>query len=246
MNETNDIERISFSVRFGDIDRSDRLTLSAVFNYFQDAALMHAEALGVGREPMSHTGQIWILSRMSVLMERRPRYEEKIMVRSWPRGSEKLFAVRDYDVLDETGKAIVRGRSGWLIADIEKHRPLRPQAVVEKLPKNEGLDALPDGLIPLEKRSDLLLAGERIPRYSDIDYNGHVNNTRYIQWIQDVTPPDILENADSMRFDIYYISETKLNEVAELLIERTDNCIAYEGRRSGAPIFRAELKIPVC
>jgi acyl-ACP thioesterase len=236
-----DIGQGTFSVGFGDIDKSDRLTLAATFNYFQEAAIKHAEELGVGRASMAQTGQVWILSRISVVVDRRPKYREKITVRSWPRGFEKLFALRDYDIVDEAGKRIVRGRSGWLVVDIEKRRPLRPQAVVELLPKNEGLDALPR-VVSLNARNDLLLAGERVARYSDIDYNGHVNNTRYIQWIQDLTQTGILESSDSMRLDINYLSETKWGECTELWVHSdTVGSVAYEGRREDAPVFRAEL-----
>jgi acyl-ACP thioesterase len=250
-----EIGQETFRVGFGDIDPSDRLTIGAAFDYFQEAAIQHAEELGVGRESMARTGTVWILSRMSVVIERRPRYDELITVRSWPRGWEKLFAVRDYDILDETGKAVVRGRSGWLIVDIEKRRPLRPQAVVETLPKNEGLDALPAGIVSLDTRENLTLAGDRTSRYSDIDFNGHVNNVRYIQWIQDVTAPTVLEKADTLRLDINYISETRLGETTGIWTSNIEGGganmagyaagYAYEGRRRDAQAttaFRAELR----
>jgi len=124
-------------VNFTDIDQSDTLTISATFDFFQKAANNHAEILGVGRESMKQSGNVWILSRLSVFMDYRPCYGEKLVIRSWPRGSNKLFAIRDYDI----NGAMVRGRSAWLIVDIEKHRPLRPQAAMDTLPLNEGLNA---------------------------------------------------------------------------------------------------------
>ncbi|MDR2729445.1 MAG: hypothetical protein LBB81_00925, partial [Treponema sp.] len=93
-----DVWQETHSIRFGEIDKSDRLTLSAALQSFQEAAICHAENLGVGREDMARTGRVWILSRMSVLVERRPKYCETVTIRSWPRGGEKLFAMRDYDI----------------------------------------------------------------------------------------------------------------------------------------------------
>ncbi|MDR2798008.1 MAG: acyl-ACP thioesterase, partial [Treponema sp.] len=87
-----DIWQETFSVGFKDIDPSDRLTLGAIFDYFQEASINHAEHLGVGRVPMAQAGQVWILSRISVVLDHRPRYGETITLRSWPRGTEKLFA----------------------------------------------------------------------------------------------------------------------------------------------------------
>jgi acyl-ACP thioesterase len=204
------------AVHFGAVDRSDRLTLASTFDFFQEVAISHAEHLGCGRDAMAQTGQVWVLSRISVFMERRPKQGETITVRSWPRGWDRLFAVRDYDIRDASDIPIVRGRSNWIILDIEKRRPLRPQALMDKLPLNEGLDALPGGAMGLEARDGQVKAGERKAAYSDIDYNGHVNNARYIQWIQDITEPEILERADRMRLDINYLSEIKPGEITEL------------------------------
>jgi acyl-ACP thioesterase len=254
-----DIWQETFPLRFDAIDRSDRLTLWSTFDFFQEAAISHAECLGVGREAMKKTGQLWILSRLSVFWERRPRYGETITVRSWPRGWEKLFAIRDYDIRDAGDRPIVRGRSGWLILDVEKRRPLRVQQLVETLPLNDGVNAFSASASGLDARSDLSKAGERIAAYSDVDYNGHVNNTRYIQWIQDITAPEILENAEQARLDINYLSEVKYGELTELWTAPvpadcgspadspavSNGAWAYEGRRAGSaqqPVFRAELR----
>jgi len=246
-----DIWQETLPVRFGAIDRSDRLTLSAVFQFFQEAAISHAENLGVGREDMAKTGQVWILSRMSVLVDRRPNYRETITVRTWPRGGEKLFAIRDFDILGKNGSAAISARSAWVILDMEKRRPLRPQSVMDALPQNEGINALPPdcaGPSGLEERGNLQKAGERTALYTDIDYNGHVNNVRYIQWIEDTLGPQVLESAEKMRLDINYMNEILAGEAVEILyapIENEKLSFAFEGRKkeSGQPAFRAELRL---
>jgi acyl-ACP thioesterase len=237
-----DIGEQKVTVRFGDVDMSDRLALFQTFDYFQEAAIRHAEDLGVGRSAMAGAGRGWVLSRISVVLEKRPKYREEITVRSWPRGWEKLFAKRDYDILGSAGEIVARSRSGWLIVDLKTRRPIRPQPIVDPLPKNEGLDALPE-IVSLGARDNLTPQGERTAYYSDIDYNGHVNNTRYVQWIQDVTNPDALAQADSLRLDINYLNETKLGEKTELWTAPLADGFAYEGRRQGATVFRAELRI---
>jgi acyl-ACP thioesterase len=244
-----DILSQTFPLCFRDIDRSDRLTLAAAFDYFQEAAINHAEDLGVGRESMAQTGQVWILSRMSVFMERRPTYRETVTVRSWPRGWDRLFALRDYDIRDAADTPLVRGRSCWIIIDREKRRPLRPQAVMENLPLNEGIDALPSGAASLETRDNLVKAGERKALYSDVDYNGHVNNVRYIQWIEDAVKDGLLESADRIRLDINYLNEIKPGETTEIFVSPLDEAgsFAFEGRVIGADArqaaFRAELRL---
>ncbi|GHV66093.1 acyl-ACP thioesterase [Spirochaetia bacterium] len=253
-----DIQAEKYPIPYDAIDTSDRLTVAATFDFFQEAAINHAESLGVGREAFVKSGQVWVLSRISVQWDRRPKWQEVVTVRSWPRGGEKLFALRDYDIRDAEDRPVVRGRSGWIVLDIEKRRPLRPQAIMEKLPLNDGINALTESPVSLDTRADYKRIGERQVRYSDIDYNGHVNNTRYIQWVQDLVEPGILETAARMRLDINYLSEVKFGETVELWSAAIDPAEAstaaeafgaadwacsFEGRRAGAAVFRVELRI---
>jgi len=252
-----DVWQETLPVRFSAIDKSEKLTLDAVFLFFQEAAICHAENLGVGREELARTGQVWILSRMSVLVGRRPKYCETITVRSWPRGGEKLFAMRNYDIRDKDDIPVVTARSAWLIVDMEKRRPLRPQSVMDNLPQNEGMDALPPeagGTAALAERGDLQKTSERKALYSDVDYsghvNGHVNNVSYIKWIEDVIDPELLEKAEKMRFDINYLNEILSGESVEILSAPIDDesgakAFAVEGRKkeNGQAAFRAELRL---
>lgn len=205
-----------FTVRTWDVDRNNRLSPASLFNFFQEVAGNHATELGVGKDALLRGNQAWVLSRMTALMYRRPGWQELITVRTWPRGTEKLFAIRDYDIIDGLGVTIAQGRSAWLLVDIEKLRPLRPQALTEHLPTNTDMPAINDGAGALSARTNLEGAGSRRAAYSDIDYNGHVNNARYIQWIQDMLDERVLEEANRFRLDINYLAEIRPQETISL------------------------------
>jgi len=242
------------AVRFGSIDKSDTMTLDAALDFFQEAAISHAENLGVGREAMARTNQVWILSRMSTQIDRRPQYGETVTVRTWPRGGEKLFALRDFDMRDAAGSPVIQARSCWLIIDMEKRRPLRPQSIMDNLPQNEGQDALA-AAVSLAERPSLQKIAERQALYTDVDYNGHVNNVSYIRWIEDTINPALLEQAARMRLDINYLNEILPDEITEIwsaqieadAAEAADHAFAFEGRKSqaadGQAAFRAELRL---
>ena len=245
-----DIWRENLRIEFCDVDPSGGITPFQVFDYFQKAAIRHAEDLGVGRAALAGRALVWILSRMSISIDRRLQLDESAELRSWPRGFEKLFAVRDYDMIDERGEVCVRGRAYWLLLDIEKRRPLPPARLGITLPANDGLDALDASAKGLSEAAGLVRAAERAVRYSDIDYNGHVNNARYIQWIQDSLPDAVLTGAKTIRLDINYLSEVKAGAHIELwtapLAAPPETTFAYalEGRTKTAPpapVFRAEL-----
>jgi len=251
-----DIWSENCAIRFGAIDKSDLMTLDAAFNFFQEAAISHAENLGVGREAMARTNQLWILSRMSVQVNRRPQYGEAVTVRTWPRGGEKLFALRDFDIRDAADNPAVQSRSCWLIIDMEKRRPLRPQSIMDTLPKNEGQDALSTGALAIEERPSMRKMAERQALYSDVDYNGHVNNVSYIRWIEDAIDPALLEQAQQIRLDINYLNEVLPGEVTGIWLSEIEaagesphpsHAFAFEGKKErtqdNQPVFRAELRL---
>jgi len=241
----------SLGVRFGAVDGSGALSLSAALGFFQEAAVSHAEALGVGREAMAGMGLAWILSRMSVRVDRRPAYGEAATARSWPRGQEKLFALRDFDLLDARGEAAIRARSCWIVLDTERRRPARPQAALEGLPVNEGLDALPFVPPGLEERAGMGKAAELRVAYGDVDFNGHVNNVSYVRWLENALEAGLLERAARMRLDANYVGEVRLGEPVELALAelaREDGpepprAFAFEARAGGKAAFRAELRL---
>jgi acyl-ACP thioesterase len=247
-----DIWEEAAAITFGSADISGRLTPAGVLELFQEAAINHAEHLGVGREALLAARQGWVLSRISVVADVRPAWRDTVTVRSWPRGTDRLFAVRDYDMRSPEGEVLVRGRSGWLVLDVDKRRPLRPQSTMEGMPQNEGIDALPGSPAGLEARPHLTKIAGREARYSDIDYNGHMNNARYMTWVQDIAGPELLEGAARFRLDVNYLQEVRLGESLELWagpLEPSpaegpwERGLAVEGRRAGGEaVFRAELR----
>lgn len=246
------IHEEDFRICTWDTDSKARLTPSAAFNFCQEAAGSHATDLGVGIANLGGQGIAWVLSRMSLAVDRRPSRGETVRVRTWPRGTDRLFATRDYEMLDSSGDVFARGRSAWLIVDLALKRPRRPEPFVANIPTNEGRDALADGAKGLDTEHGLNAEARRTAAYSDLDYNGHVNNARYIQWIQDAFDAEELAAVDSLRLDVNYLSEVKAGAVVEILRGGPDlsaDGLAryyFEGRRDGdvAAVFRAALSVP--
>jgi len=248
MNETYEEQ---FRVCTWDVDEADRLTMAAAYNYCQEVAGNHAARLGVGSDYMEANGIVWILSRMSAVLDSRPAHGARLRVLTWPRGTERLFAMRDYELRDEADAVIGRGRSAWLIVDAASFRPRRPEAIVGGLPANGERSALPGGAQALETGSGLTQAAERAVAYSDLDSNGHMNNARYVQWIQDVIEPGALSAAGRLRLDLNYVAEMKPGASAGLFSARLGGSdgwhdrYALEGRSSpdGRTTFRAALSL---
>jgi acyl-ACP thioesterase len=255
-----DVYTKEYNVTVGNVDRNHCIKPAHVFDIFQEITTLHSEDLDGGLNIMQSAGMAWILSRFMVIIERRPEFGEVLSVSTWPRGPEKLFMLRDYIIKDKSGNIVIRARSRWLVLDIEKRRPLRIEMLPVAMPDNSDKNSVIICNSSLEKRTGLIKKCERSANYSDIDFNGHVNNARYIQWIQDSTEPELLENAKQMRIDINYLSEIKSGETVDILCapfeqSETDpnnkifndstKKFAFEGtkRTDNQSSFRAELRV---
>jgi len=255
-----DIYERELKTAFKDVDASGRMTPFAAFDCFQEAAETHAGLLGVGRGFMMANNQVWVLSRMSVLFDARPRLDGVYTIRTLPLGCDRLFFVRDYEIKNDSGASLVRARSGWLVLDIKTRRPLRPQSLNFSVPENKGRDIMRGTPPALVQRDNLVKIAERRAAYSDIDFNSHINNARYVQWIEDIVDYNTLTGADKMRIDINYLNEIKAGDLTELLsadiaddandsgfnnadFKAGDFQLALEGRKEGGAAFRAEIRI---
>ena len=210
-----DVYERDYTIGFSAVDRSGALSPRAVIEFFDETAVSHAESLGLGYSPMLARGQAWVLSRISIVIDERPRRGDTVTVRTWPRGADRLFVIRDYEIA-ASGRTVIRARADWLILDLEKRRPVRPDTVLALLPPNEGRNALDEHPPALEAAPARSLWMERPARYSDLDFNGHVNYTRYLEWICDLFEPETIEKAARFRFDINYMKEITASSVTSL------------------------------
>jgi Asp-tRNA(Asn)/Glu-tRNA(Gln) amidotransferase A subunit family amidase/acyl-ACP thioesterase len=172
-------------VRSYEAGADGRASLTAICNLLQECATEHAEHLGIGYEPMKRRQLAWAVARMGIDIQRRPVAREELAVQTWTHGTRGPFAMREFVILDASSGMVARATYAWLAIDTKSRKPVRPSSLVAGLPPppdRPSFDA-PLGKIPNP--------GDPIPgdmirvRQSDIDMHGHVNNTRYITWIED-------------------------------------------------------------
>ncbi|MEN8156598.1 MAG: acyl-ACP thioesterase domain-containing protein [Bacteroidota bacterium] len=172
-----------FTVSSYELNPMGQARLTTMANYFQEVAYQHANELGFGFEAMKERRTMWLLSRMKIRMEHYPAWGERITIETWPSGIDKIFAIRDFRVLDEAGREIGVASSSWLIVDLESHRPIRPKAELEAYALitygKPVFDTAPEK-IPLSGNMEVVK--RHMVLFSDLDIVGHVNNVKYMEW----------------------------------------------------------------
>lgn len=154
--------------------------ISALCNYFQEGAWLHAEHLGVGYEKLRESNQVWVMSRLYMHLDHYPGWGDTLKLRTWPTGVDKIFARRDFTFSGQLDNTFGIGASWWIVINPETRLP-QPVEGVKDLTLAPRLEGIPEGRIKIPH--NLVWTGRHQVEYIELDQHQHVNNTRYAAWI---------------------------------------------------------------
>lgn len=199
-----------------------KLNLYSLFNYFQDIASEHAIKLGYGRDDLLEHNNFWVLSRIYAETGELPSWGDRVTVATWPRGLDRLFALRDYEVRDREGRVLCSATSSWLIIDQTSRKIKRPDKILTSF-KTEPkfMNPLPrnaNKLDPVDGES--LIASRFRVRISDLDINLHTNNVMYLKWVIDTMNPGFILNNIPVFIEINYLAESHFDD--EIIIKKSE------------------------
>ena len=84
---------------------------------------------------------------------------------------------------------------------------------------------------------------ERTVLFSDVDRNGHMNNTRYLDWALDLLPSPFHEDRTLREFTVCYMTESREGQTLDLGWTMTeDGILQVDGTRNGERIFAALMQ----
>jgi medium-chain acyl-[acyl-carrier-protein] hydrolase len=206
-----------------------KLSLYSLFNYFQDIASEHAVRLKFGRDDLMRDNRFWVLSRIAADMYLWPEWEEIIIVRTWPRGTDKLFAIRDYEVLYPNGRHIASGSSSWLIIDRTTKKIQRPDELLSRFnPEATVKNSLGRNAGKVEPATD---PGQKSDAFtikvSDLDVNLHTNNVRYIKWVIDTYDLNYILDHKPVSLEVNYLAESICGEKIFIRSNRENNTASF-------------------
>jgi len=233
-----------YSINSYDIDTSGQARLTALANFLQETAYKHASELGVGYSQLESQGKAWILSRFRITVNKYPLWDENISIETWPRGIEKLFALRDFNVFNASGEMIANAATCWLMVDTNTHRPCRiPDDFLNIITRTDSVYPSTPGKIKNE--NDMQVRTARDVTYFDLDIVGHVNNVKYIEWCLDEVGSHRVIDEEVVDFIINFTGEALLGQRVEILTKDvSDNEVVMAGQNlgSGRECFLANLK----
>ncbi len=240
-----DLYTSHYCLTAGETDAHGLLSAPMLVQRCIEIATRHANALRIGYDELSRAGIGWVLSRMSIEIERYPRINETFAINTWIESYNRHFSDRMFEVVDEGGAVMARARSTWVAIDMAT-RTMADLSAFER-------DAFPC----LDRPCDIAAAA-RVPAlppdadseelhfgYSDIDFNRHVNTVRYLERLLDHWPLAHHDRYAVARLDMAFNHELRYGDPATLRVAPgpADDCeIAGEGGRRAAA-FRIHWRL---
>ena len=174
----------------------------------QNAAQSHSRELGCGFRVLRTKNMAWVLCRITLEIQQLPKLGDTITIKTWPGAPQKYLYPRYYSVEDENGKVLVKASSIWLLLDLASRKATYPGSLIIYQHDESFLPAnmpLPERLRLANNFSNKI---SRIPQYSEIDANKHLNNAQYLRWICDLF--------DWRRYRLNRIASVQINYVKEI------------------------------
>jgi len=176
---------VAFTVRSYEAGIANHVTLPTLCNYMQEAAGINADNLGWGIRTLQDEGLTWMLSRLTMNVSRYVPWGETVTVRTWPSGMKgRLIAKRCFQGFDEKGAELFRASSEWLYVDMAAQKIAKlPETFADIVPAGTPDFELPDIGGKFAHLPQVDGCADILTRHSDLDFNDHVNNVHYVEWM---------------------------------------------------------------
>ncbi len=230
-----------YYLRASDFDKFNHIKPSAVLDLFQDAAGQHANEIGVGFEEMIKRSYLWVLTKVKFKVMSQPRSYQKVVIKTWPLEPNRLNYRREYCIETQHGEKMIVGSSEWVIIHSEKRRFL---SVPDLYPFTDGFHKEIMFDEKIGKVQDFYT--ETTPRivnagFSELDVNGHVNNTKYANYVLDAINPSEANELDTFQID--YRKEVLQGAKLNIYHTQEGNTVLAKGQNeNGDMMFACKLE----
>lgn len=261
-------------VTWHDIDNKQLLRPVAFMNIAQEMANTQASVLKFGYYELISANQVWVLSRIKIRFYNPPKWGDKIRMYTWHKRAHSLFWLRDFAMYKVASRADSSTElttlaepelcavcsSYWVIINTQTRRIERTSVINNNelaMSYSGKVNVLDEECGKLAAPADAAMecVATHIVGYSDVDFNKHANNAKYIEWIMDVLPHGLSLDRVLKSIQINYITEAKLDDNVHFMVDMNavkdiengnfSNHIYVEGRKGvadGAVLFQAELE----
>lgn len=225
--------QMKMKIPFDMADMNGHIKLPDVILLSLQVSGMQSIELGVSDKAiLENYNLVWIITDYDIEVVRLPRFAEEITIETEALSYNRLFCYRRFTIYDEAGQELIHMMATFVLMDRDSRKvhAVEPEIVApyqsdfdKKLirgPKYESLNE------PISKDYHV--------RFYDLDMNGHVNNSKYLDWIFEVMEADFLTQYIPKKINLKYVKEVRPGGVITSAVERTGLESKHEITSDGA------------
>ena len=226
------------------VDCFGRLKTSMILYFAQEVAGNHFSRLAMDYDAMLQRRLFWAITRHKVQITRLPRHGETIRIETWPMPTTRVAYPRSVVAYDEQGNECFRAITLWVLMDLNNRSMVLPgKSGIEVAGTLRGNElASPLGLPAKALRN----RRSRCVSFTDLDRNGHMNNTKYLDWMDDLLPASFHAEHTVKEFTVCYLNEAREGQQLQLEWDfPEENCMYMDAQRNNGEktdrVFAAKI-----
>lgn len=204
-----------------DVSFDGRMKLRSLLDCFQNTAATAVEKLEGNTAQLTAKGYAWVLTDYEIdFTGDLPFIDETFTLRTYHDPSHGYKTLRMFRGENDGGKEFVTAKSCWLLVDLRTGKPVKPIAHLPEITTGDVEQISPEfsdipPLTEADGSTDIHVG------FHSIDYNGHVNNAVYFEWVYDNSPID--HSAEELKHvSASFRSGAKLGEIVALKFQAKD------------------------
>lgn len=223
-----------------EVDAQSEMKLSTMLRICQETSEKHLASLGIGYEKLKADGMVFLIAKSESIIHRMPAHTEQLRIVTKPQGVRGAEFYRDYEFFAGE-ESIAYVMQTTVAANTQTHRILHPKKFAVY-----GLDASVNGVtdhaLSRIKTGELPFLGERVIRYSDLDYNRHLHNAIYGDIFYDFVPGGIM-GKKLTQVQINFVNESLLGETIQIFGQEQDGKVLMYGENSRGRAFESSAEL---
>ncbi len=197
---------LQHTIRSVEIGPDQRLKIRPLIHLLQESAVGHSRQAGDTFPQQIKRGTVWVLTRLHIQMQRYPLWEETLKINTWSAEIGNLYAVREFQLEDENGSCGVV-TSQWILINIQRRRPTRILAELEKGYGNHPVRLIDDPFDPLPSLQEVQFTHPFTVLRCHLDSLNHANNAFYVDWCLESIPHDVISTMHLASIEISFKKE---------------------------------------
>ncbi|ESW09881.1 hypothetical protein PHAVU_009G164200 [Phaseolus vulgaris] len=236
----------NFFVRSYEIGPDKTISFETLTNFLQETSLNHFSSCGISQNSFGATPEmdfrklIWVVTRFHVQVQRYSKWGDEIEVETWIDVVGKNGTRRDWIIRDRCTKEIIaKATSLWVMMN-------RETRTISKIPEEVRQEIVPFYFNrfsiateemdhqKIQKLTDATAEGilfRVTPGWNDMDVNQHVNNAKYIRWISESVPREILEDYKMSSMTLEFRRECTQSDILESMTSPSSKVIGASNNK---------------